>query len=383
MLMNPDRKPRLLFCSNRPSRYAEVLTTLRATFEITLTENSRAAGPLIEAGPDAVVVEDQLVGGEGSWIVQQAHAQRSGKSGTVVMVGPKYTGAIGRLLEDGVIDTAIMGPVDASQFLQQFWRAYGTVMEDEAIAAISAPAAEVMRESRQLFIKLETLAELGGIGHEGRKLVANAAASVVDLADEPSVAPMLHQLRGHHDSTFAHSLRVGILMASFARAIGVPRDQARLMAETGLLHDIGKLRIPLSILAKPSALTEEERLVMNRHPVIGADMVCEGYRDLPDLISAVRHHHEKLDGTGYPNGQIRTQIHEMALCTAVVDVFCALTDRRDYKPAMDSDEAFAIMDSMAGHHLETRLYNRFRELVIDTDLTEDPIVAPYPVRTAL
>ena len=183
---------------------------------------------------------------------------------------------------------------------------------------------------------------------------------------------MLHQLRGHHDNTFAHSLRVGILMASFGRAIGVPEDQLQLMAETGLLHDVGKLKVPLSILAKPDRLTTEERVVMNEHPVLGAQIVADGYRDLPDLVAAVRHHHERLDGGGYPDGQTRGQIHEMSLCTAVVDVFTALTDRRDYKPAMERDAAFSIMDSMVGHHLERRLYGRFRELVLDSRLAEGP-----------
>ena len=67
---------------------------------------------------------------------------------------------------------------------------------------------------------------------------------------------------------------------------------------------------------------------------------------------------------------MRGQIHEMSLCTAVVDVFSALTDRRDYKPAMESDQAFSIMDAMAGPHLEPNLYRRFRELVMDTGLAD-------------
>lgn len=368
------RKPRLVFCTGRPARYSAVLNTLRQTFAITVTPNDPSASEAFETGPDAVLIEDQLVGGDGIWLAQQANAMRTGIKQSLIMIGPKQTLPIGRLLEEGVIDGAITGSPEPGEFLSRFWRVHGTRIEDDVIGGLSKPAARVMQGSRQLFTRLEDMTATGGIGLEGRKLVASAAASVVDLADDPSVAPMLHELRGHHDSTFAHSLRVGILMASFGRAIGVPQDQLRLMAETGLLHDLGKMRVPLSILAKPSALTDAERREMNQHPVFGAELVDDGYRDLPDLITAVRHHHEKLDGTGYPDGQTRGAIHEMSLCTAVVDVFSALTDRRDYKPPMARDQAFSIMDSMAGPHLEPRLYRRFRDLVMDTHLVDEPLV---------
>lgn len=366
------RGARLVFCTGRPGRYAAVLNTLRNTFDITVTKNNPAAAEAFETVPDVVMIEDQLVGGDGAWLAQQARMVSQGRGTLVVMIGPKMTLSLGRLLEEGIIDAALTGDLSPGEFLDAFWRAYGSGSEDEAVSAISRPAAKVMNSGRQLFSRLEDMVADGGIDRDGRRAVARAADNVVALADDPSVAPMLHQLRGHHDNTFAHSLRVGILMASFGRAIGVPEDQLQLMAETGLLHDVGKLKVPLSILAKPDRLTTEERVVMNEHPVLGAQIVADGYRDLPDLVAAVRHHHERLDGGGYPDGQTRGQIHEMSLCTAVVDVFTALTDRRDYKPAMERDAAFSIMDSMVGHHLERRLYGRFRELVLDSRLADGP-----------
>lgn len=364
--LGADRRKRLVFCTSRPSRYATVLNTLRQTFTITVTGSGPSAATAIETAPDVVMIEDQLVGGDGVWLAQQARMVRQGRSNTVVMLGPKKTSTIGRLLEEGIIDAALIGDLSPGEFLEQFWRVYGAAEEDDRISAISTPAAQVMDDGRRMYSRLEEIVAEGGISREDRLVVTAAADSVVSLAGDPSVAPMLHQLRGHHDSTFAHSLRVGILMASFGRAIGVPDDQLRLMAETGLLHDIGKMKIPLSVLAKPGRLTDEERQEISRHPEFGAQLVAEGYRDLPDLVTAVRHHHEKLDGTGYPDGQAYGEIHEMSLCTAVVDIYSALTDRRDYKEAMDQEEAFAIMDSLTGHHLEPRLYRRFRELLMDS-----------------
>lgn len=360
-----------MFCTNRPSRHAAVLDALRKTFAITVTNNGPAAAEAIETGPEVVVIEDQLVGGDGVWLAQQARMVRQNRPTTVVMIGSKKTTAIGRMVEDGVVDAAFTGQLSPGEFLSDFWHLYGSGSEDEGVSSISRPAARVIETGRHLFNRLETIVADGGFDRESRRAVSQAAESVVTLADDPSVAPMLQELRGHHDSTFAHSLRVGILMASFGRAIGVPQDQLRLMAETGLLHDLGKMRVPLTVLAKPGRLTAEERAEMNLHPVLGAQLVSDGYSDLPDLVAAVRHHHEKLDGTGYPDGQTRGQIHEMSLCTAVVDVFSALTDERDYKAGMERGQAFAIMDSMVGNHLEPRLYRRFRELVMDTRLADE------------
>lgn len=369
-----DRKLRLVFCTSRPSRYAPVLDTLRQTFAITVTGTGPAAASAIETAPDVVAIEDQLVGGDGSWLAQQARMVRQGRSTTIIMIGLQPTDEIDRLLQDGVIDGALIGDLGSGEFLEHFWRLYGTGEEDALVSAISKPAARVMNDGRKMYSRLEAMVADGAIGSEGRLLVSAAAESVVSLAGDPSVAPMLQQLRGHHDNTFAHSLRVGILMASFGRAIGLPEDQLRLMAETGLLHDIGKMKIPLSILAKPGRLTEAERAEMNLHPEFGAQLVVESYRDLPDLVTAVRHHHEKLDGSGYPDGQALGEIHEMSLCTAVVDIYSALTDRRDYKEAMDQERAFSVMDSLVGHHLEPRLYRRFRELLMDTRLAgADPL----------
>ena len=154
-------------------------------------------------------------------------------------------------------------------------------------------------------------------------------------------------------------------MATFGRHLGLDDEQVTLMAETGLAHDVGKLRIPLEMLAKPAKLTGDEMAVIRTHPAIGADMLADIYEDQPQLLAAVRHHHEQLSGDGYPNGLKGGQIDELSLLTAVVDVYTALTDRRDYKEAMPAAKAMAIMQTMAGPHLEPNLYRRFVEVAGD------------------
>src|SRR3546814_20256770 len=105
--------------------------------------------------------------------------------------------------------------------------------------------------------------------------------------------------------------------------------------------------------------------VMRTPPPLGAEMRGGLYPDHPELGAASRHHHEQIAGTGYPDGLKNGQIDELSLVTAMVDVYSALTDRRDYKEPMPARQALTIMDGMAGPHLEPRLYRRFREVVGD------------------
>ena len=122
---------------------------------------------------------------------------------------------------------------------------------------------------------------------------------------------------------------------------------------------------------------------MRTHPDLGASMLAEVYAYQPGLISAVRHHHEQLAGTGYPSGLRGGQIDELSLLTAVVDVYTALTDRRDSKAAMPIQQATAIMDHMAGPHLEPKLYRRFCEVALDLAASEGADSAStYPMCTA-
>src|SRR3546814_14537947 len=109
-------------------------------------------------------------------------------------------------------------------------------------------------------------------------------------------------MQEHHAYTFAHSLRVGILMAAYGRHLGLDDDHVKLMAETGLAHDVGKLRIPIDILAKRVRLTDAELAVMRIHPTLGAEVLGGLCPDNPALVAPVRHHHEPLPGNTYTDG---------------------------------------------------------------------------------
>lgn len=145
--------------------------------------------------------------------------------------------------------------------------------------------------------------------------------------------------------TYDHCRRVAIYANRLARALGWTRSAARDLALAGLAHDLGKTWIGNAVLHKESALSQDERLEMQRHPVIAA-RILEIYGAPEWLAQVVLHHHEAYDGGGYPDGLIGEQIPAGARILTVVDVFDALTSARPYKAAMSATDAHAWI---AGH----------------------------------
>ncbi len=173
----------------------------------------------------------------------------------------------------------------------------------------------------------------------------------------------LDNVRKYHEGTFQHCLLVTGIAVAFALDIKFsPQDVKRLgMAAT--LHDIGKARIPLAILDKPGRLDPGEEDIMRQHPVIGYDLL----KDIPGISSetldAVKHHHEYLDGSGYPDALTAPQISDLVRLLTISDIFAALIELRPYRAAMPREDAYKILCNMDGR-LETSLVKAFRRAAL-------------------
>ena len=151
--------------------------------------------------------------------------------------------------------------------------------------------------------------------------------------------------------TRGHSERVAALGRRIAAALGLDADQIDAVGEAGLLHDIGKIGVPEPTLQKPGPLTAEEWHAMRRHPLVGAQIVAP-FEFFARSAPLIRHHHERWDGSGYPDGLAGVAIPLGARILAVADVFDALTSRRPYRAAMPRDAGLAVLLDEAGRTLD-------------------------------
>lgn len=151
--------------------------------------------------------------------------------------------------------------------------------------------------------------------------------------------------------TRGHSERVGRASALIAREIGLPPERVEALRLAGILHDIGKLGVPTRVLRKDSPLTPEERRIIELHPGYGHEMV-RGIAFLDDARTAILHHHERLDGTGYPYGLAGEAIPSSARLVAVADAFDAMTSARSYQAARGVDDALGELRRCAGSHFD-------------------------------
>lgn len=351
----------ILLAVGRPDRYEWMLGAFGDAFTTVSVDNRWEADAAVAQDPDILIVEDVLPGGRGLKICQRARLRPGGARRRIMVVGDSDRAAIDEAMAEGIVDAWVPRDVAPGAFLSTFW-AMQTESHDRRTLEAAPDACRLLATTRSLFGEVERGIDRGALDPGVRRLLTETASAVVAYADSGSVSTLLGALQEHHAYTFAHSLRVGLLMAMFGRHLGLDEAHVGLMAETGLAHDLGKLSIPVAILAKPGRLTSEEMAVMRTHSALGSAMLEDVYRDHAELVAAVRHHHEQLSGAGYPDGLRGAQIDELSLLTAVVDVYTALTDRRDYKAAMPSAAALAVMDGIAGSHLEPRLYRRFREV---------------------
>ncbi|HEY7434568.1 MAG TPA: HD domain-containing phosphohydrolase [Methylomirabilota bacterium] len=169
-----------------------------------------------------------------------------------------------------------------------------------------------------------------------------------------SLLGLANALEAKDEYTRGHSERVAALARRIALAAGLARGAADTIAQAGLLHDLGKIGIPEGVLRKPGPLSEEEWAVIRRHPLVGAQIVAP-LEFFADGAVIVRHHHERHDGSGYPDGLRGELIPLGARIVAVADVYDALTSDRPYRPRLARAAAVRRLEAEAGQTLDGRL----------------------------
>lgn len=229
---------------------------------------------------------------------------------------------------------------------------------DELFARVNALLRR--REKIEVQERYRNEKDLQTLGHTIQEMIRNFATNQDGFAE--ALAQML-SLRDHE--TEEHGRRVVYLSERLARQLGMGAAMQRDIYLGALLHDIGKVGIPDAILLKTGSLTEAERAIMKTHSELGQRILFP--LGLPAVtLELVHYHHERWDGSGYPQGLAGEAIPMAARIFAVVDVYDALTNDRPYRPAMPQDQALAYIQLQSGKHFEPRIVAEFLKLMKGT-----------------
>jgi len=196
--------------------------------------------------------------------------------------------------------------------------------------------------------------------------ISESCAAVVDVVHNNQLSSLMHQIMDHDNFTYVHSLRFSALMALFGSAIGLPKEQQILVASGGMVHDLGKMTIPRAVLNKQGALTSAEWKLLRNHVTVSEKMIATNGAIPKGVATIVSHHHERLDGSGYPRQLSASELNQLSRMSGIIDVFCALTDRRPYKRTMAAHVALEIMATEMNAQLDMDLLFRFKEILLDT-----------------
>ncbi|WP_316230669.1 HD-GYP domain-containing protein [Bradyrhizobium sp. SZCCHNR1051] len=190
-----------------------------------------------------------------------------------------------------------------------------------------------------------------------------AGKRIAECIAENGLSDWLATVRRHHEGTYQHCLLVTGITVDFGLSLGVHSSDLERLYMAAMFHDIGKAKIPLTILDKPGRLDVKERTLVETHPVAGYEALKDNAAITDEVLKAVRHHHEFLDGSGYPDGLMADNIPDLTRILTISDIFSALIEYRSYKPVMTREKAYEILQEMEGK-LEKPLIGAFREVAL-------------------
>jgi putative two-component system response regulator len=174
---------------------------------------------------------------------------------------------------------------------------------------------------------------------------------------------LARSIEGKDPYTHGHCERLAEYSARLGEQLNLTEEQLIALRRAGIVHDVGKIAIPDAILLKPGRLTPEEWAIIREHPVVG-ERICAPLKSFRSVLPIIRHHHEKFDGTGYPDGLRGDDIPIAARVLQIVDVYDALTTDRPYKKAFSITDALQTMkQEVANGWWDHRIFDEFERLV--------------------
>src|SRR5882724_2845493 len=252
----------------------------------------------------------------------------------------------------------LSNPVNQAQLLAKLAEGAASMSSDEAGtgSAEAASAGAVSIASMFSAVMNGTAIDVADAKHAGGK-IAEAIA-------ENGLSDWLTTVRRHHEGTYQHCLLVTGVAVDFGMSLGMAKSDVERLYSAAMFHDIGKAKIPLAVLDKPGRLDERERALIETHPAAGYEVLKATPGISKEILDAVRHHHEYLDGSGYPDALSAASISDLVRILTISDIFAALIEHRTYKQTMPREKAYEILQGMHGK-LEPALVEVFREVALN------------------
>lgn len=312
MSLIPENKPKILIVDDEPANLRVLKGILQSDYQLTFAKNGEDAIKLVEKDKPALILLDIMMPGmSGFDVCKILKSQTKNKNIPIIFVSAlseEMDEASG--FEMGAVDY-ITKPVSP------------TLVKARVKTHISLVQADELKQTR-----LQVIQVLG------------RASEYKD------------------NETGMHVIRMSHYSQILAKAYGFSEEQAEQILNAAPMHDVGKIGIADSIMLKPDRLTDDEMNIMKNHPNIGADILGEGDSDLLRLARSIAlTHHEKWDGSGYPNGLAGEDIPIEGRIVALADVFDALTSKRPYKEAWSIEKTMDLIKSQSGLHFDPTLVN--------------------------
>jgi putative nucleotidyltransferase with HDIG domain len=248
-------------------------------------------------------------------------------------------------------------PTDQDRLFRAIKKADPTFKLQSKNAVLAAKATQTLSNTLSTFLANDTEAQ-----EHCLEMILESTATVDSAITEFGFDEWMAAVAEHHSYTARHCMIVAGFASQWGETLGFSKADRPRFTEAALLHDVGKVAIPLEILDKPSRLTEEERSIIEIHPTEGLKILEKNPKVSQLAKDITLSHHELLDGSGYPNGIAGDEISDPVRCSTIIDVYSALVDTRAYKHAMVPFEAYRVMTSMKGK-LDPHLLDAFRPIV--------------------
>lgn len=357
--MSPD----LIYLHGDDPAVPATISRLARTHRIEVRHWSDGA---IDAGSAAVIVDVDLADSVVVAAVRRM-LDRAGVECRVFAIDPDHRA---QRIQAGVLGATeiVARPIDVDGLAERLARPGGGLPAGmgRREVPLDAPGAASILAAGHALDDLFT-ACIGG-GTVAGERIGRAGAEVAGSIREIGLDVWMETVRHHHGGTYQHCLLVTGFAAGFGAALGLSERDTERLALAGLAHDVGKARVPVALLDKPGRLDAGEFAVMKIHPEAGFAFLSETDATIdPVVLDAVVHHHEMLDGSGYPHGLMGNEIGDLTRIMTVCDIYGALAERRAYKPALGHGDMMRILDSMAATGKLEKALVRVVEAVVHGD----------------